>query len=1152
MIRVRSFFWLVASIVLMTAVFRGGAASAKPLVRVNMRSLVQTRIGGSASESPADENNVEAESPPLYFYGTAAIPSGFRNTDISSRFITANSKILLTVDTTAVPGSDVALPGVMVRSKGNGYFTVSTLDRSIAPPSGIPFNYIVFNVPNIGGSVLGSAQIPKGVYNTGVNSGAATANSIILLTVDESSLATDVAVSGLKVNNHGAGFFSVTTLSLATAPNSGIPFTYLIVNGDFMAGTGKVPASVYNAGVNNTSIANPSGVFLTVDATTIPGSDVSLPGLKVNNHGGSFFTVTTDKLTSAPSTGVPYNYVVFQPPPQWEELGPTALSGNSWTVAVDPANRLIQYIGSQWGGVWKTVNGGNTWSSAWQGRPLIGITRLAISGSNRLFALARNGMVYWSDNAGSSWTQIPKAVPNLTETYFQGGQLGTNGPSAIYVCSDAGLYYWIIEPAPGSTDWQAAGPVGTHPCTDWVNGNGIGFFAAFRDIGVWADFGGGYIQVKTPVAPANRPIRIALGQGRIVLNYDCIVYVNAISSLNSPDSNGTWSNKGQHCATSQNGYDLAVAISPTDKNHFIITGNEADLTRDGGATWSGHLGVGQDDHQVTFWNDTFLYMSTDNGPRMSADGGSTWKQSEDNDYYTDGPPAKEYYDLSVSLADQFGRVYSGGNAQDSGAVAMIGRTAGFGTCGGENGLSTVAPRSLNIANPDGTRSSRFRVYATYEGDAKHLQVADITALGPDFRPPDPPSGEEGTLPVVNSCSIYATPTFPSDISAIAVSNAAIDTVLVGLDGGEVWRAVPGTSGKTFDRIVTVDPALPVTALYFASDNVAFVGYPSGVIVRITSPFAATVTNKFVTAPSPGQPVVAFASSYGDATTIYAATAGSIFLSQNSGDSWTDITGPSNANTLKANLAQGMEIVGLVRDLHHPYLYLAVGHSRFWDSTEAPNSAIWRCQAPLCGGAWSNFSQGLPLGLPVTNIGLSPDRALFIGTDGRAIWWRRDIASNVGISQLSPTNGTGPSDTPTTFVLTWTHPVRWRDLNTLDLRLHDLDDIPLWIRFTEGTTGTFSLLDAIGNVVSSGEAGSNLVLESDTAAFDLAKSGFQGTGPDGPSVTITFTVLFKAPLRDRTFNLELLATDDDGNSQGPDKAGAWTITPPTLRLPEIEK
>src|SRR4051812_28461216 len=123
MLRTRSFFWIVASLVLVTVIFAVGKVSANSPAHLSSRPIGQTRSRARNSNSPNNENESEAESPPVYFYGTAAIPSGFSNTDISSRFITPNSRIFLTVDTTAVPGSDVALPEVMVRNKGNGYFT---------------------------------------------------------------------------------------------------------------------------------------------------------------------------------------------------------------------------------------------------------------------------------------------------------------------------------------------------------------------------------------------------------------------------------------------------------------------------------------------------------------------------------------------------------------------------------------------------------------------------------------------------------------------------------------------------------------------------------------------------------------------------------------------------------------------------------------------------------------------------------------------------------------------------------------------------------------------------------------------------------------------------------------------------------------------
>jgi hypothetical protein len=731
----------------------------------------------------------------------------------------------------------------------------------------------------------------------------------------------------------------------------------------------------------------------------------------------------------------------------------------------------------------------------------------------------------------------------------------------VYVCTHSGLYYHLVS---GFT-WQHAGPAGDHPCTDMaIDTTGGAFYAAFRDIGVWADFGGGYIQVKTPIqvpiTPTgtlipNAPIRLAVSQGKIVLNYGCEIYTNNVSSLNSPDSNGTWAYKGRHCYWSQDGYDLAVAISPSNNNHFIVSGNEADLTRDGGSTWSGHLAVGQDDHQIVFWDDQHVYMATDNGPRRSFDGGSTWHEAEHNSFFTDGPPAKEFYDLGVSLADQFGRVFVGGNAQDSGAVGMAGRATGFSACGGESGLYAVAPRPTNSIHFDGGRWSTFRIYSTDEANPTVLLAGDADVRGPSYRAPvapgdegyDPAHGtnEEGYYPRVTCTNVNTV--FPSPVAAIAVSNASTDAVLVGLDDGEVWRAVPGTQGLTYQRLLTVDPVQKVTSIYFASDSVAFVAWQTGAVGKITSPFSSGWGSSFVTAPAAGVPIVSFASRYGDATEVYAASTKGISMTVNGGSTWTDATSP----LIKANVAQGMDIVDLARDLNHPYLYAATGHPGFWLAGQASNSIVWRSSTPASTSTWTTFSQGLPSGLPITGIGISPDRALYISTDGRGIWWRRDVASNVGVSQLTPDVGAAAQGVMTTFTLTWTHPIRWRDLNTLDVRLHRADGIPLWVRFTEGLTSTFSILDANGNTLGTGLGGQPGVLESATGRLDLAHSGFTGTGPNGMTVTVRFAVSLKPSATLGTYSIELIATDDFSNTQGPERAGTWTVLGPrNVFLPVI--
>src|SRR6185295_8918848 len=42
-------------------------------------------------------------------------------------------------------------------------------------------------------------------------------------------------------------------------------------------------------------------------------------------------------------------------------IGPAVTSGRVMTIAVDPSNSAVFYVGAASGGVWKTVNGGAAW-----------------------------------------------------------------------------------------------------------------------------------------------------------------------------------------------------------------------------------------------------------------------------------------------------------------------------------------------------------------------------------------------------------------------------------------------------------------------------------------------------------------------------------------------------------------------------------------------------------------------------------------------------------------------------------------------------------------------------------------------------------------------------------------------------------------------
>jgi hypothetical protein len=139
---------------------------------------------------------------------------------------------------------------------------------------------------------------------------------------------------------------------------------------------------------------------------------------------------------------------------------------------------------------------------------------------------------------------------------------------------------------------------------------------------------------------------------------------------------------------------------------------------------------------------------------------------------------------------------------------------------------------------------------------------------------------------------------------------------------------------------------------------------------------------------------------------------------------------------------------------------------------------------------------------------------------------------VGIGSLLPRKGTSTAGEQVTFDLDWVSPTRWRDLKSLDLRFIKRGKVILWLRFVEGLpTSRFQFLDPQGNVLKSGDAGENRLLNNNFAALDLAQSGFTASGPDDPHVVVHFALKFKPDARGK-LKIEIAGEDDFGNVQAP--------------------
>ncbi len=148
---------------------------------------------------------------------------------------------------------------------------------------------------------------------------------------------------------------------------------------------------------------------------------------------------------------------------------------------------------------------------------------------------------------------------------------------------------------------------------------------------------------------------------------------------------------------------------------------------------------------------------------------------------------------------------------------------------------------------------------------------------------------------------------------------------------------------------------------------------------------------------------------------------------------------------------------------------------------------------------------------------------------------------VGVSTLSPSNATVAAGEKIVYTLTWTHPIRWRLLDTLHLRFVSGDQEALFIRYQEASN-TFSLWNPDSNSFGPQfEPGRNNVLETNMAKFYLDEAQVNGTGPLGPSVTFTLVISFKPQVAGRTWNALFFVSDDNGNLQGYEPKGQVTVT-----------
>jgi photosystem II stability/assembly factor-like uncharacterized protein len=697
-------------------------------------------------------------------------------------------------------------------------------------------------------------------------------------------------------------------------------------------------------------------------------------------------------------------------------------SGRIAAVAADPTNANTIYIAAAGGGVWKTTNGGTTWSPLTDQQASLSMGALALAPSNPNIIYAGTGEanfeydcyygrgVLKSTDAGATWTiltgnaginefdrkAISRILVNPTDpntVYVEVAGSGENGLSGSY-----GLY----KTSDGGTTW-------TNTTTSITTDPSANFTDAVFD-------------------PSNpQTIYVAVGNPHAS---------NAATGLYKSSNGGaTWSVAGNFPLGT--GGVIKVAIAPSAPQTLfaaISDPNSGGLlemvkTTDGGNTWTaltttpnylGFQGWYNNALAVDPSNASVVYVGGENnkagigegaatGFLESTDGGNTWTNIATGPTNKSGP----HTDQHAFVFDANGKLLAGND-------------------GGIWRLDNPDPKNLGWTDINGNLNT-----IGFTGIALDPTNATIAYGGSQDNGTEKFTGSLGWTQFGNDDGgfVRVDPNHPSTVYFTRQFYAP-GSFLRSDDGGVTWQSL-------MDGINPHDPSGKFAHYVMDPTNSSRLVLGTNRVYETTdgayhwTPISAPFTNGWNTARG----ITGLGVAYGDPNTIYADVgSGAIFVTTDHGASWheRDIPGIANVNSFTKPLGDfavdptNEAIAYVTFDKFSHDLGGSVGHvfrtsdyGQHWTDIsgnlpDTPTSAIVLdsrtnalyvgtdigVYASNNGGAtWAPFQTGMP-NVRVVDLELCPAlNILAVGTHGRGMWEisvpfpASAIASVAGLSSI---------------------------------------------------------------------------------------------------------------------------------------------------------
>ncbi|MEL7448158.1 MAG: glycosyl hydrolase [Pseudomonadota bacterium] len=416
---------------------------------------------------------------------------------------------------------------------------------------------------------------------------------------------------------------------------------------------------------------------------------------------------------------------------EWREIGPYR-GGRSAAVTGLSQNRETYYMGTTGGGVWKTTNGGSSWSNVSDGYFGGSVGAVAVSdwdpnvvyaglGEKTVRGNVSPGNGIWrSDDAGDSWVKLGleqtqhisriRVHPKNADVVYvaaMGHLFGDNDERGIFRSTDGGQSWdnvLFVNDATGAVDlamdptnprilyasfWQ----VRRTPYSLESGGPGSGLYKSTDGGDSWEliseneGFPTGTLGIiGITVSPTNNK------------NLYAIVEAEKGGVLRSKDGGETWALVSEDRNLRQRAwYYSRIFADPANEESVYVVNVRFHHSKDGGASFGEIPTPHGDNHDLWIDPNDPLRMieANDGGGNVTYDGGKTWSVQSNQ-------PTAQMYRVSTDNAFPFRLL---GGQQDNTAVRIRSRSAMGSritrrdwepTAGGESGYIVAKPDNPDI------------------------------------------------------------------------------------------------------------------------------------------------------------------------------------------------------------------------------------------------------------------------------------------------------------------------------------------------------------------------------------------------------------------------------------------------------------------------